>query len=191
MFLRRHTPRILVLALTGGVFVASYASHARADVSTWLGVGAGVTQAKAFDFDQSMTPTFKLSTGMGTDPSHPWIVGGMFRLDTLFGKGSDLSLLMRLASHSYVNGGWGVAVDVGPLARFWGQDSFGGVTVLTLGAPWGLEAGIQASLGNEHASSVGCFVGIDLARLTVYRRTGTSWWKNTFPAYRTPEEEEH
>lgn len=180
-----------MLALAAGVFVASYTSRAKADVSTWLGVGAGVTQVHALDFNKSMAPTLKLSTGMGTDPSHPWIVGGIFRLDTLFGQGSDLSLLMRFANQGYVNGGWGFAVDAGPLARFWGTDAFGGAAVLTVGGPWGLEAGIQTSVGNEHVTSLGCFLGIDLARLTVYRRTGSSWWKNTFPAYRTPEEEEH
>lgn len=128
---------------------------------------------------------------MGTDPSHPWVVGGVFRVDTLLGKGTDLSLMLRLASHGYVNGDWGLAIDAGPLARYWGADAYGGAAVLTVGAPWGFEAGLSASYGEEHAQSVGCFVGIDLARLTVFRRSGTSWWKNYFPAYRTTEEEAH
>jgi hypothetical protein len=128
---------------------------------------------------------------MGTDPSHPWIAGALLQTETILGHGTDLSLLLRLASQGYVNGGWGFAFDLGPTARFWGPDSFGGAAVLTVGGPWGLQAGCNTSLGTEDMRSVGVFAGIDLARLTVYRRSGTSWWKNTFPAYRTEAEQAH
>ncbi len=190
MFLRNSTVTASVVALLVGAAVSLPSRVALADVSTWVGLAAGVSQVHRFDIG-SPVPTMRLGTGMGTDPSHPWIVGGMLRVDTLFSKGTDLSLMMRLANHGYVNGDWGFAIDVGPLARFWGADSYGGAAVATLGGPWGLEAGINASYGEEHVRSLGCFIGIDLARLTVYRRSGWSWWKNTFPAYRTPAEEAH
>jgi hypothetical protein len=135
-------------------------------------------------FDRVIVPSLHLGTGMGTDPSHAFVGGGILRVDTYFGSGTDLSLLLRVADHGFVNGGWGVAFDLGPVARLWGDDAYGASAVATVGAPWGLEAGLQAKMGQEHVRSYGCFLGIDLARLTVYRRSGSSWWKNTFPAYR-------
>ena len=191
MFFNIRRRKASLLALLAGSYSGSIALDARADVSSWLGLGAGVAQLGKLDFEKPLVPSLRLGTGMGTDPSHSWIVGGVVHVDTLFGKGTDLSLMARLANHGYVNGGWGIALDAGPLARLWGPDSYGGAAVITLGGPWGLEVGINGSIGDEHVRSVGCFLGIDLARLTVYRRTGTSWWKNTFPAYRTPEEEAH
>lgn len=179
---------LTVLLAGGAVFLSS--DSAQADVSTWLGVAAGMGTVERFDLT-SPVPTLRLGTGMGTDPSHPFIVGGMLRVDTLFGRGTDLSLMLRLASHGYVNGDWGLAIDAGPLVRFWGADSYGAGAVATVGAPWGIEAGVNASYGDVHARGFGCFLGVDLARLTVYRRSGASWWKNSFPAYRTPAEEAH
>jgi hypothetical protein len=115
----------------------------------------------------------------------------MFRADTWFGEGTDLSFAVRLANHGFVNGQWGLAFDLGPVARFWGPDAFGGLAVATVGMPWGLEVGLNSTFGREPVRSYGAFVGIDLARFTVYRRSGASWWKNSFPAYRTPEEAAH
>lgn len=163
---------------------------AHADVSSWLAIHGGAAQVRAFDFDQP-SPTFRLGTGMGTDPSHPWIFGALMQTDTMMGHGTDLSFLLRLANQSYVNGEWGAALDAGPVARYWGPNSYGGAAVLTIGGPWGLQAGLNACIGNREMRSVGLFAGIDLARLTVYRRSGTRWWKNTFPAYRTEEEQAH
>jgi hypothetical protein len=191
VFLRIRTIKASVLALLLWACVVSSTRLAGADVSSWLNIAAGPSQVRSFELDQRFIPTLHLGTGMGTDPSRAWVVGGMFRVETFFGKGTDLLLLMRFANHGYVNGDWGFAVDLGPAARFWGPDSYGGAAVATVGAPWGLEAGLNMNLGTEHLRSFGCFVGIDLARLTVYRRTGSTWWKNTFPAYRTPEEEAH
>jgi hypothetical protein len=191
VFLRIRSFKASVLALLAGVCIVSSSHPVYADVSTWLGIAAGASQIHSLAFDQRFVPTLRLGTGMGTDPSHAWVVGGLFRVDTLFGSGTDLSLLMRIASHGYVNGEWGIAADLGPTARFWGPDSYGGAAVVTIGAPWGLEAGLNANFGKEPVRSYGCFFGVDLARLTVYRRSGSTWWKNSFPAYRTPEEQAH
>lgn len=187
--IRKKAP--LVFVLLTSACVVSTSRHAHADVSSWLAIQAGAAQIRAFDFEQPTVPTLRLGTGMGTDPAHKWVVGALFQTDTLMGYGTDLSFLLRLADHGYVNGEWGFALDAGPVARFWGQDSYGGAAVFTVGAPWGLQAGINASIGTEELRSVGVFAGIDLARLTVYRRSGKSWWKNTFPAHRTAEEQAH
>jgi hypothetical protein len=186
---RNKAPLFSVLLTS--VCIVSATRHARADVSSWLAIHAGAAQVRALDFDQTLAPTLRLGTGMGTDPSHPWVVGALFQTETLMGHGTDLSFLLRLADHGFVNGEWGFALDAGPLARFWGQDRYGGAAVFTVGGPWGLQAGINASMGTDDLRSVGVFAGIDLARLTVYRRSGKSWWKNTFPAYRTAEEQAH
>lgn len=166
-------------------------STAHADVSSWLSLGAGMSQLRHVGFDRDLKPSLRMGFGMGTDPSHSFVVGGLLRTDTLFGSGTDLSLSMRLATHGFANGKWGVAVDAGPLARYWGHTEYGATTAVVVGAPWGLELGLQAALGREALRTYGAFLAIDLARLTVYRRSGSSYWKNSFPAYRTPSEEQH
>jgi hypothetical protein len=123
--------------------------------------------------------------GMGTDPSHPLILGGLFSWEPIFGYGSDLSLSLRTATRGYVNGGLGLALDLGPYERFWGEGSVGGAGTLWLGAPWGIALGVGGSVGSHDARSFSAILGIDFARLTVYRNTGGSQFLNPFPAYRT------
>ena len=181
-----HTAALLALT-----FLSSIAPNAQADVSSWLTLGAGANKFHGVGFNRDLVPSLRMATGVGTDPSHSWVVGGLLRSDTLFGSGTDLSFSVRLADHGFVNGQWGVAMDAGPIARFWGTNAYGATTALTLGGPWGLEAGLQAAIGSDALETYGCFLAIDLARLTVYRRSGTSYWKNSFPAYRTSEDESH
>jgi hypothetical protein len=175
---------------TANFVLVSLLEHtARADVSSWLFVGGGVTQVGKFSTtDSAREPTLRLATGMGTDPAQPFIVGGLIRLDTLFGRGSDLTAALRLADYGFVNGNWGIAVDVGGLARFWGPtDIYGGTATVIAGAPWGLELELGGLLGSHGTQGFSAILGIDLARLTVYRQSGRSWWKNTFPAVRPAE----
>ena len=122
---------------------------------------------------------------MGTDPSKQLIVGGMLRLDTLFSHGSDLSAVARFANYGFVNGNWGIALDVGAVARYWGPSNAYGVTgTAVLGAPWGIEVELGGMSATHSTLGFSAVIGIDLARLTVYRQSGSSWWKNTFPAVR-------
>jgi hypothetical protein len=122
---------------------------------------------------------------MGTDPSKTLVVGGLFRLDTLFGQGSDLSVVMRTANYGFVNGNWGLALDVGGLARYWGgRHIYGASGTVVVGAPWGIELELGGMLGNHQTQGLSAIIGVDLARLTVYRQSGSSWWKNSFPAVR-------
>jgi hypothetical protein len=60
----------------------------------------------------------------------------------------------------------------------------GGAGTLWLGAPWGVSLGVGGSVGSHDARSFSAILGIDLARLTVYRNSGTSVFLNPFPAYR-------
>jgi hypothetical protein len=167
--------------------IASFAAEARADVSSWLTLGTGAQKFHGLGLKREIVPSLRLATGLGSDPSRAWVLGGLVRMDTLFGYGTDLSFSMRWANHGFVNGQWGLAVDAGPIARLWGHTSYGATTTLTVGGPWGIEAGVQAAIGDENLATYGVFLAIDLARLTVYRRSGASYWKNSFPAYRPTE----
>jgi hypothetical protein len=118
---------------------------------------------------------------MGTPPQDAFIVGGLGRVHTFFGRGTDLAVLLRGATHGFVNGSWGGAIDIGPYRRFWGSGSTGGAGSLVLGAPWGLTMSLGATLGTHDGQSVSATFGIDLARLTVYRQAGENLWVNPFP----------
>ena len=160
------------------------ARPARADVSSWVFAGGGVSQLAQNALSSRTVASMRVHFGMGTDPSHPLIFGGLFSWEPHFGYGSDLSLSLRTATRGYVNGGLGLALDVGPYERFWGEGSVGGAGTLWLGAPWGVSLGVGGSVGSHEARSFSAILGIDFARLTVYRNTGTSAFLNPFPAYR-------
>jgi hypothetical protein len=160
------------------------ARGARADVSSWAFVGGGVSRLQQNGLSRTVMPSMRLQIGLGTPPSNPVVLGGLFSLEPNFGYGSDLAVLLRGASRGYVNGGFGLALDVGPYERFWGEKSAGGEGTLWLGAPWGLALGVNGSLGSNDARGFSAILGIDFARLTVYRNTGTNWFPNPFPAYR-------
>jgi hypothetical protein len=160
------------------------ARGARADVSSWAFVGGGVSRLQQDGLSGTVMPSMRLQIGLGTPPSNPVVLGGLFSLEPNFGYGSDLAVLLRGASRGYVNGGFGLALDVGPYERFWGEKSAGGEGTLWLGAPWGLALGVNGSLGSNDARGFSAILGVDFARLTVYRNAGTNWFPNPFPAYR-------
>ena len=126
----------------------------------------------------------RLQFGLGSSPSNPLVFGGLFSIEPNFGHGSDLAILFRGASRGYVNGNFGLALDLGPYERFWGQGSSGAEGTLWLGAPWGVALGVNASSGSHDAAGFSAILGIDFARLTVYRNSGTNWFPNPFPASR-------
>jgi len=175
------------LALFAGLALAPRA--ARADVSSWLMVAPGSSWTRQGDEDWQQQLALQIDTGLGTPPSGAIVVGGLFHFQTHFGSGTDLGLMFRTATHGFVNGDWGAAVDLGGYQRWWGVGSTGGMGQLVLGAPWGITLAAGAGSGSNDGRHFSAVLGVDLARLTVYRRTGSSWWKNTFPAYR-PEEQE-
>lgn len=165
-----------------------YAPRAHADASSWLFLGGGGSSLEMAGEGPEVQPLFQLETGVGSSPADPLIIGGLGRMQTHFGQGTDLGLALRLATHGFVNGQWGGALDLGGYQRWWGSESTGFAGALVLGAPWGITMSLGAHYGSNDAQGFSGVLGIDLLRLTVYRRSGESWWKNSFPAYR-PEDE--
>jgi hypothetical protein len=169
---------LLVLA----VLVLS--SPARADVSSWVSAAAGATMLED-RLGRSTAPTLELKTGIGTPPLGGFLaVGGLLQLQTHFGKGTDLGLVARFATKGYVLGDFGVALDLGGYQRFYGERSRGGLGALVLGAPWGFFLSAGGGLGTKDERHGGLVLGIDFARLTVYRDVGTSSFPNPHPAFR-------
>ena len=167
--------------------VLAHAGRARADVSSWAYVGGGFTSFKQHKLELKTDPTLAIETGLGTAPQHPLVLGGMFKLQALFGDGADLGLSLRLASRGFVTGRFGLAIDAGPYQRFWGEGSSGGQASLVLGAPWGITLSVGGGIGTNEARHYGATLGVDFARLTVYRLAGENWFPNPHPAYRPKE----
>ena len=157
-------------------------SAAQADVSSWLYAGPGYGVLDDAMGTSRQRYQLQLETGMGAPPSWLVNVGGLLRSQTHFGAGTDFSLMLRTATYGYVNGGWGAALDLGPYQRWWGKGSSGAAASLMLGGPWGLTAGLVGQLGGDESRTFSATLGLDLARLTVYRTSGSSWWKNAYPA---------
>jgi hypothetical protein len=187
----------VVLALLVLAAVVLLPSPARADVSSGASVNAGASFIDQGQGDENGAPVagatgmasqgaLSLQAGLGTTPANFLIGGGLFHLETHFGRGTDIGLLARLATQSFVLGRWGGALDLGGYERFWGIGSAGGVGALVLGAPWGLQLRGEAAFGTHDARSFGILLGIDFARLTVFRTTGDGWYPNPYPGYREP-----
>lgn len=159
---------------------------AAADVSSWIYTGAGPAWVWHRE-NVELYPALRLEAGLGTPPSRPIIVGGLFRVEPRFGHSTDLAVLVRTATRQFVNGGWGLALDLGGAERVptWSPGVTGS---LVIGGPWGLTASAGSVYGTDDAASITATLGFDFARLTVYRRSGAQWWENPFPAYR-PEED--
>src|SRR4051794_22693508 len=81
------------------------ARSARADVSSWVFAGGGVSQLAQKGLDSSTVGSMRVHFGIGTDPSHPLVLGGLFSFEPHFTYGSDISQSLRLATRGYVNGG--------------------------------------------------------------------------------------
>ncbi len=157
-------------------------STALADVSSWLFVGGG--PARPGIGQKKWVSALQFDVGMGTDPANDFVVGGVARLQPLLGEGSDLGLLLRGATHGYANGEWGVALDAGLLQRWWGESATAAMGSVNLGGPWGIGIAVSGVAAEREPLGFSAVLGVDLARLTVYRRSGSSWWPNSFPAYR-------
>jgi len=171
----------------GALAALAATGQARADVSSWAYVGGGMSSLKQKNLELKVDPTLAIETGVGTAPRHPLVVGGMFKLQALFGNGADLGISLRLATRSFVTGNFGLALDAGPYQRFWGEGSTGGQAALVLGAPWGITLSLGGGMGSNDARQFGATLGVDFARLTVYRLAGENWFPNPHPAWRPKE----
>jgi hypothetical protein len=160
--------------------------EARADVSSWVSVASGPTY-----LDDGVAPrsvaSLQMNAGIGLPPSSSIVVGGLFDVTTHFGQGTDLGLLSRFATRGFVLGDWGLALDLGGYERFWGRGSAGGLGKLVIGAPWGLQLGLGGGIGSKDAKFFGVTLGVDFARLTVFRTVGENYFPNPYPAYRKVE----
>lgn len=177
--------RALPLLVCCGVL--GLAETARADVSSWAYVGGGTTTFKMQDTARRTDASIAVETGIGTAASHPVVVGGLFKLNALLRDGADLGLSLRVATRGFVTGAFGLALDAGPYQRFWGAGSSGGQAALVLGAPWGLTLSLGGGIGTNSANQFGATLGLDFARLTVYRLSGENWFPNPHPAFRPKE----
>jgi hypothetical protein len=179
-----------VVILTGLAFAAG-SREARADVTSWLSVGAGYAgqlnrDTASRDYSGALTYTI----GVGSSPLAAVVLGGVIRGTTMFGFGTDLGVAVRAATGGFARGDWGVALDAGALWRSWGSSSYGDWPlqgVLTVGAPFGLQLAAGAQLwsvsGGLQAQGFFAALEIDMLRLTVMRRGPTErWWPNPAPA---------
>ncbi len=182
---RRRGCQVAGVALALALLVSARPAHA--DVSSWLfaGGGAGLLRQSG---ESTLPLSLQFDAGMGSPPSGPVILGGLARIQPYLGHGTDLSLLVRATTHGFSNGDWGGALDLGAYGRFWGIGSQGVTGSLVLGAPWGITLDLGASVGTNDQQSVSAVLGIDLARLTVYRQSGLGWWPNPFPVDGRPGE---
>jgi hypothetical protein len=183
-FRRRFVP--VVLAVSAAAALGLAASPASAQVSSWASVTSGPTWIDEGDSDDrgfEAVPSLTMQSGMGSSPDKSFIGGGLLHVQTHFGRGTDLGLLGRFATQGFVIGSWGAALDVGGYARFWGLNSEGAIGSLVLGAPWGITLSAGGGLGTNEARQFGVLLGVDFARLTVFRSTGTQWFPNPYPGY--------
>ena len=162
----------------------SIAADARADVSSWLFAGGGVSGLYRSGQNGDVAGAMQLDVGMGSTPAAPVAVGGLFRTRTRFGDGTDLALFIRTATGGFVRGSWGGALDLGGYERWWGQAAPGYGGTLSLGAPWGITLGLDAAHDTKGVSTFALVLGVDLARMSVYRSTGLGWMPNPFPSPR-------
>jgi len=182
------------LAFAVGVVGACivHAPSAHADVSSWLSTGGGFGLKHAESrgvYDRG--DAFTLAVGVGTEPTKRIVVGGLLRTTTYFTLGTDLGLALRGATGGFARGQWGVALDLGPTWRTWGNGDYGRIPLagmLYLGAPWGLQLGVGGEVSNltprdANAKGVVALLEIDFLRLTVMRQGSTDrWWENPSPA---------
>ena len=146
---------------------------ARADVSGWAHVGAGISGYTNETSDGLLTsPTMTIDMGAGTADGGPFVIGGLFRMQPVFHEGLDLALLARIATRGFQSEMFGLAFDVGGYQQTYGFSSTGFIGQISLGLPLGLQLAANGSVGNHDVKSFGVTLGIDFARLTVHRAYG-------------------
>jgi hypothetical protein len=158
-----------------------FAGTARADVSSWLFAGAGPQGLYRSGASGAYAGSLQLDAGMGSSPKGPIAVGGLARVRTRFGDGTDAGLFVRTATGGFVRGTWGAALDLGAFERFWDKTVPGYAGTVSFGGPWGLTIALDASRDTHGATAVAAVLGIDLARMSVYRSSGLDWFPNPFP----------
>lgn len=168
--------------------VATTTTPARSDPSGWVHFGSGaygwqMASSERFQFSPSLT----IDAGVGSDSDAPIIVGGLFRLQPIIEQGTDVSWIVRAATRGFQSEWFGFALDAGPYVRGWGDGSAGIVGQGLLGGPLGLQLAVLGGYGTNEAAAFGVTLGLDFARLTVYRKHLLDWWPNPRPVEKLDE----
>lgn len=178
----------LAVSLT---LVLGSAGTASAEPSSFLSAAGGWTlQHDAIAQRDNKAGAISFAVGVGSSPANRLVIGGLFRLTTYPSLGTDLGLNIRAASGGFARGDYGLALDVGPGFRAWGNGDSGKWPVqarIVGGAPWGLELSVGGDFYNltgdgPYARGVNVLAGVDLLRLTIMRQGTTErYWENRHP----------
>ena len=158
-------------------------AEARAVVSSWLFLGGGVSGVFPQHTSGHGDGALQIDAGLGSTPAASVVMGGLFRMQTHFGDGTDFGAFLRTASGGFARGTWGGAIDLGAIVRTW-NPSPGYAGTLVLGGPWGLTLSLGAARDGHELTTTTAVFGVDLARLTVHRSSGEQWMPNPFPSPR-------
>lgn len=178
--------RILGVLLPAAAVLSTATAHA--DVSSWLFLGMGPSGLDRSSYGRDVLTSMQIDTGIGLPPSYGIVPGLLFRMNTRFGEGSDLAVLVRTASGGYVRGDWGLAVDLGGYERWWGTEPAPGFAgTLSFGAPWGITLNANFQQGSNDVRTYSAVLGLDIARFTIHRTSGLDWLSNPYPSPPTRE----
>lgn len=176
------------LCLGAAAFVASalVSASARADVSAWLQASAGQTTWRHRSQDFRVDGTISIDAGVGSSPKGVVVIGGLARVIPYTGSsmGADVALLARGATRGFMTGPFGVALDAGVYGRAWGVGSAGFAGGVTLGGPLGLSLSATIFAGSGDTIAIGSVLGVDFARLLLFRDQLRERWPNPRPADR-------
>lgn len=174
----------MTLRTASAAFILCFAAPASADVSSWLFAGGGASNVERQGAPATTVPALTLDAGMGTSARHFLAVGGLLRLNAQFTHGVSYALALRTATRGYNQGTFGLAIDLGGYLKAWGDGEPGLTGGLALGGPWGTTLNLMAEMGPSDYRVYSAVLGVDLARLTVYRSMGLNWWPNPYPTPR-------
>lgn len=164
---------------------------AHADPSAWFSVGSGYAlQRDDVTKDYARASALSFTVGAGTDPTNRFVIGSVFRTTTFFSLGTDLGFAGRFATGSFARGDWGVATDLGVVARWWDYGEKGSYPLqgkLLFGAPFGVQLALGTDLlsitGERPAQGFSALLEFDFLRFTVMRQGSSErYWENPSPA---------
>ncbi len=170
----------LLFGLAASAFVLAATGAARADTSAWVSANGGTAIYSMDGADVAVRGMMAFDAGVGTSPTAPFLVGGIFRLAPILPEGVDAFFLARGATGGFQTGDFGVAVDLGGYVRSFGplSPSGGFAGSFILGAPLGFQLTLTGQVGTASTYGGSATLGLDLLRLTVYRQSLTEWWPN-------------
>lgn len=163
-----------------GLALWAVALTAHADVTGWTAVrsGYGVDNLTG---TESAGATLQMDAGAGTSPHAPLLVGALFRVTSQIGTGTRLAFPVRVATRGFQMEPWGAALDVGPGFRTWDTVTVSGEAALVGSGPLGLELALRGTLDGDERIGGAVLLGVDLAKLTVYRTSLGSQYPNPMP----------